>query len=334
MTHVLVTMPFPDALLSRLRAVSPSARIDRLELRDGRWPDETPTMAEVIYGLAAFPPEQQSPALRWIQLHSAGVEHLLDTAVWQRDLTITTASGIHAPNIAQYVFAQLLAWANRTPDWLRHQARAEWPKNRWQKFSPTELRGQTLGILGYGSLGREIARLARAFGMAVLVTKGNARHIEDEGYVLPNTGDPEGRLPDRIYPPEATRSMLAECDFVVVTLPLTTKTHHLLDEEMFKAMKPASFLVNVGRGSIIYEEHLVKALKKGWIAGAGLDVFETEPLPQKSPLWTMENVILTPHISGFTPHYDDRAVDLFAENLRRYRTGEPLLNVVDRDRGY
>lgn len=329
-----MTMPFPETLLNRLRAVSPSVRVDQLGLRDGRWPDDTTTLAEVIYGLNAFPTESQSPSLRWIQLHSAGVEHLVDTAVWQRDLLLTTSSGIHAPNIAQYVFAQILAFANGVPNWLRHQAKGEWPKNRWQQFLPTELRGQTLGILGYGSLGREVARLAKAFGMTVLVTKGDARHTVDQGYTLAGTGDVDGRLPDRLYPPEATRSMLAECDFVVITLPLTPKTHQLLNEEMFRAMKPTSILVNVGRGSLIQEEHLVKALKKGWIAGAGLDVFETEPLPQKSPLWQMENVILTPHISGFTPHYDDRATDLFAENLRRYLAGEPLFNVVDRKLGY
>lgn len=334
MTHILVTMPFPEPLLAKLRAVSPALRVDQVELRDGRWPDDLTTLAEVMVGMHTFPPERLSPGLRWIQLHTAGVDHLVDKDVWQRDLLITTASGIHTPNIAQYVFAQLLAWANRVPDWLRHQARKEWPTNRGQKFVPAELRGQTMGILGYGSLGREIARLAKAFGMTVLVTKRDGRHITDEGYTLPGTGDPAGLLPDRIYPSEATRSMLAECDYVVVTLPLTPKTHHLLNEEMFKAMKPTSFLVNVGRGSIIQEEHLIKAIKKGWIAGAGLDVFEKEPLPESSPLWPMENVLLTPHISGFTTHYDERSVDLFAENLRRYLNGEPLLNLVDRAAGY
>lgn len=328
--HVLVTMPFPAELMDKLNAVSPKLQLEQIELRDGRWPENLTTMAEVIYGLRLFPPETQSPALRWIQLHSAGVEHLRETAVWERDVIITNVSGIHAPNVAQYVLAQLLALANRVPKWLRHQAQGEWSKNRWEEFLPVELRGKTLGILGYGSIGREVGRLGKALGMRLLVTKQDGRHTEDTGYILPGTGDPDGRLPDRIYPSEATRSMLAECDFVAVTLPLTTKTYHLLDEEMFKTMKPSSYLINIGRGQLIDEEDLVRALKKGWIAGAGLDVFETEPLPAKSPLWEMENVILTPHISGFTPHYDERAVDLFAENLRRYLEGEPLLNVVNR----
>ena len=128
--------------------------------------------------------------------------------------------------------------------------------------------------------------------------------------------------------------MLVECDYVVITLPATSKTKHLFNEEIFREMKPSSFLVNVGRGSIINEKDLVKALKKGWIAGAGLDVFETEPLPDSSPLWEQDNIILTPHVSGFTPLYDDRATDLFAENLRRYLAKEPLLNLVNRTLEY
>ncbi|MCB0033754.1 MAG: hypothetical protein KDE51_07040, partial [Anaerolineales bacterium] len=120
----------------------------------------------------------------------------------------------------------------------------------------------------------------------------------------------------------------------VIAAPLTPKTHHLFDEDMFKAMKPTCYVINIGRGPIIKEEDLVKALRKEWIGGAGLDVFEEEPLPEKSPLWKMENVIISPHVSGFTPHYDDRVTDLFSENLRRYLAGEPLLNVVNRERGY
>ncbi|MDV7391277.1 D-2-hydroxyacid dehydrogenase, partial [Arthrospira platensis SPKY1] len=195
---------------------------------------------------------------------------------------------------------------------------------------PDELRERTLGIVGYGSIGRELARLVKPFGTTILVTKNNARHIADNGYYLPGAGDPEGTLPDRIYPGEALRSMAAECDYVVLCLPLTPKTRYVYDESVLREMKPTSFLVNIGRGELIPEKDLVKALKKGWIAGAGLDVFETEPLPEKSALWSMDNVILTPHVSGFTAHYEERAVELFTENLRRYLDGEPLLNLVDR----
>ena len=334
MTEVLVTAPFTERLMEKIESVSPRIALSQIELPNGKWPEDRQTPAEVLYALSDIPRPEQAPNLRWVQAHSAGVDQLRDHGLWDSDVVITTASGIHAPNIAQYVMAQMLAWANRVPKWLRFQAQSQWPENRWEKLVPDELRGKKLGIVGYGSIGREIARVARAFGMVVLASKRNARHLEDTNYMVPDTGDPRGELPARIYPGEATRSMVAECDYVVITLPLTEKTHHLFDEEMLRAMPSNAFLINVGRGPVIEEADLVKALRKGWIAGAGLDVFEQEPLPPESPLWQLDNVIISPHISGFTPYYDDRATDLFCENLRRYLGGKPLLNVVDREHGY
>jgi phosphoglycerate dehydrogenase-like enzyme len=334
MKHVLVTAPFPANLMDKIRSVSSQIELEQLTLPNGRWPEDRTTSAEVYYALSGVPRPDQAPKLRWVHTHYAGIDGLLDTLLWDSDILVTSSSGIHAPNMAQYAMTQILAWAHRAPKWFKHQRLGKWPKQRWDTFLPDELRGRVLGIVGYGSIGREIARLAKPFGMSILVTKRDAMHPEDKGYTIVGSGDPEGVLPDRIYPSEATRSMLAECDYVVITLPLTPKTYHLFDEEMFREMKPNSFVVNVGRGGLINEKCLIKALKKGWIAGAGLDVFETEPLPENSPLWAMENVILTPHISGFTPYYDERATDLFAENLRRYLAGDPLLNLVNRERQY
>ena len=334
MTDVLVTAPFPERLMDKIHSVSERVEVTQFKLPDSKWPEDKTTKAEVIYAISDVPRPDQAPNLRWVQVHSAGVDQMKQHRLWDSDIVITTASGVHAPNTAQYVMAQILAWANRVPKWLQFQSRSEWPENRWDKLVPDELRGKTLGIAGYGSIGREIARLARAFGMTVLATKRDARSLEDTNYALTNTGDPEGNLAARIYPGEATRSMVAECDYVVVALPLTDKTHHLFDESILRAMRPNAFLVNVGRGAVINESDLVRALKRGWIAGAGLDVFEVEPLPQDSPLWELDNVIISPHISGFTPHYDERVTDLFAENLRRYLNGEPLLNVVNREEGY
>lgn len=334
MTEVLITAPFPERLLEKIQSASPEVTLKQVTLPGGKWPEDKQTTAEVLYAISGIPSLELAPNLRWVQTHSAGVDQYREHPVWDSDVVITNASGVHAPNIAQYVMAQMLAWANRVPTWLRLQAEAEWPKDRWSKLAPEELRGKTIGILGYGSIGREIARVAKAFGMVVLATKRDARHLEDTNFTLPDTGDAKGELPSRIYPGEATRSMVAGCDYVVITLPLTDKTHHLFDEAMFRAMRPNAFLVNIGRGPIIKESDLVRALKKGWIAGAGLDVFETEPLPADSPLWQMDNVIISPHISGFTPHYDERTTDLFRENLKRYMNGQPLLNVVNRDLGY
>jgi phosphoglycerate dehydrogenase-like enzyme len=335
MIHVLVTAPFSSQLLDQLRAVAPDrVKIEQISLSDSRWPADKTTRAEIYYAINGVPQPEQAPALRWVQAHWAGVDHLRDEPLWQSDVQITTASGVHAPNMGQYAFAQILAWAHRVPNWLSYQHRKDWPRDRWQKFVPDELRGRTLGIVGYGSIGREVARLGKAFGMRVLASKRDARTLVHEGYTPAGSGDPEGVMADRIYPTEATRSMVAECDYVVITLPLTDKTYQLFDEILFKEMKPNCFLVNVGRGAIIKENDLVRALRRGWIGGAGLDVFEVEPLPPESPLWELDNVILSPHVSGFTPYYDERVVELFAENLRRYLAGEPLLNLVNREAGY
>jgi phosphoglycerate dehydrogenase-like enzyme len=160
------------------------------------------------------------------------------------------------------------------------------------------------------------------------------RDLTDDTFRLDGTGDPEADIPDRIYPVQALHSFLGECDVVVVTVPLTADTHHLINGAALKAMKPDALLINVARGDVIHEEALIKALKEGMIAGAGLDVFSEEPLPEDSPLWELPNVLMSPHVSGFTPHYDDRATDLFAENLRRFIVGEELMNVVDREKGY
>jgi phosphoglycerate dehydrogenase-like enzyme len=335
MTHILMTAPFPQPLLDKIKTVSPEIALEIAPMQFGpAWPENQITEAEVMYAIGGIPWPGQAPRLRWIQAHWAGVDHLVNHPVWASQIMLTNSSGVHAINMGQYVLAQLLAWAHRVPRWLHYQRLGEWPEKKGEKLMPDELRGRTLGILGYGSIGREVARLAKPFGLKILVTKQNARRLDDNEYTVPGTGDPRAELPDRIYPPEATRSMLAQCDYVVITLPLTTKTHHLFNEEVFKAMKPTAFLINVGRGRIIEESALIKALKKGWIAGAGLDVFEEEPLPSESPLWQMENVIISPHISGMTPAYDERAVDIFITNLQRYLAGERLLNLVDRERGY
>ncbi len=198
-----------------------------------------------------------------------------------------------------------------------------------------ELRGSTLGIIGYGSIGREIARIAQTFGMEVLATKRNVKNAAAVNeYTRPGTGDPDGTCVSRLYPPEATRSMVALCDFVVVTVPLTAETKNLINQDVLVSMKKTAYLVNVARGGIIDEDALIKALQSGQIAGAALDVFVQEPLPSSSPLWKLENVIISPHISGMSRDYNEIAADVFAQNLERYLNKRDLLNRVDRSAGY
>ncbi|MCJ7668680.1 MAG: D-2-hydroxyacid dehydrogenase [Anaerolineae bacterium] len=274
-----------------------------------------------------------APRLKWIQLISAGLDRFVGHPIMESDIIITTASGIHATPIAEYVLASILAFSRRFRDIWQLQVRREWPEDRWQSLRGEELRGKTVGILGYWSIGREVGRLCKAFGMRVLATD-SAQEREDRGYRPPGTGDPKGMLLDSFFPPSQLREMLKGCDFFVVAVPLTLETEGMVGREELKAMKRSAYLVNISRGQVVDEEALIEALKEGWIGGAGLDVFAQEPLPPESELWGLDNVILSPHISANTPHYQERFTALVCENLRRYLAGEELLNMVDKKRGY
>ncbi|HLF27141.1 MAG TPA: D-2-hydroxyacid dehydrogenase [Anaerolineae bacterium] len=331
---VLSQSPMPAALIERLRAVSPRLAVEprtaqRLdEIDRALWRE-----IEVLYTTSLMPSPELAPNLRWVQGHFAGVDFFLDHPLL-RSVTLTTSSGIHAPVMAEYCLMMLLAFAHDLPRMIEYQQRSEWPQARWQLFALNELRDATLGVVGYGSIGREVARLARAFGMRVLATKRDVAQIDDAGYQLPDIGDPTGAHLDRLYPLHELHAMLRQSDYIVLALPLTPQTRKLIDAAALKQMKPKAVLINVSRGGVIDEAALIDALRAGAIGGAALDVFEQEPLPASSPLWQLPNVIVSPHVSGFTQRYDERALTLFAENLRRYVNGEPLLNLVDMRRGY
>lgn len=347
--QVLSTQRFTDDLLDQMQAVSPRLRISQQTCHNA---DEVAAALadhpdiEILYTFH-FPQDALdiAPRLRWLQLHSAGVNHILNHPIMQRDVAVTrdvaiardvavtTVSGIHATPIAEYVFASILAFRWRVPSWTECQREARWPSNRWGLYARPELRDSTLGILGYGSIGREVGRLGKAFGMRVLALRRSSGHGK-EGYAVDQTGDPGGEIPARFFSPHELHEMLPECDFVVISLPLTPETEHFVGEAALRAMKPSAYLVNIARGAIVDEQALIRALQEEWIAGAGLDVFEREPLPDDSPLWALENVLISPHVAGFTPRYDERAVAVFVENLRRYLSGKPLLNLVDKTKGY
>ena len=178
---------------------------------------------------------------------------------------------------------------------------------------------KTIGIIGLGSIGREIAKKAKGLGMHVLATK---REITTELFV------------DKLYPPAELNTMLPLCDFVVVSLPLTAETQEYIKLEHFQVMKPSSYFFNISRGAVVRAPDLITALEQGLIAGAGLDVFETEPLPENSPLWERENVIISPHLAALSPYYLDRAIKLFTDNLARYVNGRDMFNIIDKQKGY
>ena len=333
MPNVLVTMRFTEAQLDRLRRVSPSLSVTQADAERADY-----SKVDVLY--AGGPPRDlaRAPALKWVQLHMAGVNALHDHPLYtQSALPLTTTSGVHAGTIAEYALTVMLALAHRVPRMTEWQARGGWPpdERRWELFVPTELRGATLGIIGYGSIGRELARMATAaLGMRVVALKRDPSRRADPDYCPPGTGDPEGSLPELWLGPDGLPELLEIADVVVMAAPLTPATRGMIGAAALARMKPTAYFINVGRGASVDEIALARALSERRIAGAAIDVFAEEPPPAGHPLYACDNVIVSPHVSGFLPSYDDRCADLFAENLHRWLAGAPLLNLVDRARGY
>jgi phosphoglycerate dehydrogenase-like enzyme len=264
------------------------------------------------------------PNLRWVALSSAGAELAVERGLVRRGgPVVTTASGVHAAPISEHVFGMLLMWVRQWPEILAFQRAGMWPsRDAWPPLQPRELCGATLGVVGLGAIGRAVARLGHAFGMRVLATHRSARSDDADVDV------------DLIYPLAQLRELLAASDYVVLAAPATGESSHLLGAAELTAMRPHAFLVNIARGSLVDEAALIEALQSRRIGGAGLDVYEHEPLPPESALWHLPNVILSPHMAGATDQYSRRLTDLLIENIGRYRADQPLRNVVEPDRGY
>jgi len=332
---VIITVDLPDRLLDRLRSVSPDLKIKLYPTGEAsEIPEEQLGEMEILYTRRALPEPEQVPNLRWIQFHWSGIDLFVEHSLLRSEVMVTTLSGAAVPQMAEFALTMMMAAGHHVPEMIEHRKNKNWAEDRFTRFRPLELRGNTVGIVGYGSIGREIARLCVAFGARVLVTKRDLKILEQQGYQPDGLGDPQAELPTRIYPPQALASMAAECDFLVITVPLTPETRGLVGEPVLRRMKPTAYLVDVSRGGVLDHGALVEALGSGWIAGAALDVFPVEPLPQSSPLWELPNLILSPHVGGTSGLYLERATELFAENLRRYVANEPLLNRYDPKLGY
>lgn len=329
--EVLITISFTDEQIKQISEVSPRLSVERVAARKAdEVSDEIWKKVEVLYTNRVLPEPDKAPHLRWIQVHWAGMDHTLDDPIIHKEgISITSLSGASASQMAEHAVMMMLALGHHLPEVFAHQKRAEWPSGRWELFSPHELRGSTVGIIGYGSIGRQIARLLQTFGAKVLATKRNVLHPEDNGYTIEGLGDPGGDLVNRLYPPQAMCTMIKECDYVVVTLPLTGATRGLIGAKELAAFDPGAFLIDISRGGVVDHNYLIPLLREHKIAGAALDVYPVEPLPADSPLWKLPNVILTPHIAGFSPQYDERAIDLFIQNLHRYLDDLPLYNRLD-----
>lgn len=263
------------------------------------------------------------PNVRWIHSRSAGLDNIWFPELVESDVVLTNGRGVFSASLGEFVLAAILYFAKDLRRMIRNQM-----AERWEPFDIEEIAGQTVGIVGYGDIGRAVATRVRAMGMRVLATR---RHIPTDDPNNPNSGDP---LIDQYFHPDARCEMLARCDYVVATAPLTEETRHMISEAEFAAMKPTAVVVNVGRGPVIDEDALVQALASERIRGAALDVFEHEPLPAESPLYKLENVLLSPHCADHTATWQDDAMRFFLEQYARFEKGQPLQNIVNKRLGY
>jgi phosphoglycerate dehydrogenase-like enzyme len=314
---VLVIAPPDDASVRRLDALPSGVRAVV-----GQAPEDfgdAVRAAEVVLHCSGGrkrlePLLAQATRVRWVHSCSAGVEGLLFPALVDGPVVLTNARGAYSRSLAEWSLAAVLFFAKDLRRLLRSQA-----AGRWDPFDPEELAGRTLGIVGYGDIGSAVARCAQAFGMRVIALRRR-----------PQPDD----LADEVLGEDGLLDLMRRSDYVVVTVPLTEKTRRLVSREAIAALKPSAVLINVGRGPVVDEGALVEALTARRIRGAALDVFEQEPLPAGHPLYRLENVLLSPHSADHVPGWRERAVDMFVEQLERFRRGEPLRNVVDKARGY
>jgi phosphoglycerate dehydrogenase-like enzyme len=266
--------------------------------------------------------------LHWIQIASSGFEHLVPLRLPERGIRASNARGVFDIPIAEWCIAMMVNLTRDLPQLHRNQQAGHWDRDaRFQ----TEIRGRTVGFWGYGGLARETARLAKALGLRVHVLARSEVLPQTNIYCVANTGDPEGTLPDAVFDMEDKAAFLGSLDFLVMALPLNGQTRGIVTDEDLRALPPSAFVLNPARGPLIQETALLTALREGWIAGAALDTHYQYPMPSDHPLWTLPNVLMTPHISGSTKstRFSERVWDLFVQNVIRYKAGEPLLNQLD-----
>ncbi len=318
--------------LERIRAAAPGARLVTVSiegLADGPLDDVEVMLRGWLTSDAFDRLLVRAPHLTWVHSATSGVDRALTPASRQRGLVVTNARGVFSRPIAEYVLMMILSVSRKLPQLLELQR-----ERTWQPLEGAELRDVTVGIVGLGSIGRAVGALSTAFGCRVVAVRRRA----DAG-TSSTTGEGEDKsfgelMLDRVGGPETLPDLLAESDFIVLAAPLTPETYEMINSETLAMVKPGAWLINVARGRLIDERALLRALRDGPLGGAVLDTFHDEPLPPDSPFYGLDNVIVTPHTSWSSGRVLDRSVELFCDNLRRFATGEPLLNVVDPSAGY
>jgi D-2-hydroxyacid dehydrogenase (NADP+) len=314
----VIGAPIPERFINQLEEDFPGTRF--VVATDESFRDEL-SDADATVSWRLLPEEvEAAPQLKWLQTVGAGVDDIISPAIVERGLIVTNNSGVHASNIAEHVLSMMLAFARRLPFQIRGQINHEW-RDETGREGVFELGGQTLLLVGVGNIGSAIGARAKCFGMTVI---GVRRRPDREP--IPSI--------DEQYGVDQMKEQLLRADHVVIAMPLTSRSRRLFDGATIAAMKRGAYLYNIGRGPIIDTDALIDRLQSGHLAGAGLDVTDPEPLPPDSPLWDLENVIITSHTSGGTPKYWDRAFGILHENIRRYIADEPLQNSVDVTEGY
>jgi len=321
MKHILIGSPLLPAAVKKI-SQHPSVRVHLLE-------DETFDPGDTNIYLGDAVPESLAGArqLEFIQLGSVGFSQLYGMHLPERGVRVSNARGVFDPTIAEWNIAMMINLLRDMPRMFLHQQQAKWERDA---VFQRELRGKTIGIWGYGGIGRATARLAKAFGLTVHVLVRGSVRPREATYLVPHTGDPEGEMPDRIFTIGEEREFLSGLDFLILAVPQTPQTTGMVGEEEIRYLPPHAYILNPARGPIIQEEALLRALREGWIAGAALDTHYYYPMPPDHPLWTLPNVILTPHISGSSssPYYLERLWDIFAQNIERILANQPLLNEI------
>jgi phosphoglycerate dehydrogenase-like enzyme len=307
------------------------AGIEVRVLRDAKagqpWPEEDAERAEIMFCTTPPPNLTAFKRLRWLQIESAGFSQLFPFRLNASAIVVTNARGIFDCPIAEWNIAMMVNLVRDVRTLIRHQETRVWERS--MQFCG-EVRGRTIGIWGYGGIGRETARLARAMGMQVHVLTRSGMKSRADSTFVEGTGDPEGSLPHRYFTENEKEAFLSGLDFLILALPLTKATDGIMGEKELRLLPKGAFVLNPARGPLIQEQALLSVLRNGHLGGAALDTHYAYPLPPEHPLWAFPHVILTPHISGtsFSPNYSKGLLDVFRQNAQRYICGEPLLNVV------
>ncbi|KAH8598877.1 D-isomer-specific 2-hydroxyacid dehydrogenase-like protein [Bisporella sp. PMI_857] len=357
--YVLFILPWPEPteILDNLRKKHPNAEISWLTIQyvPGKLgvetislPDETWKDVTILCTFASLPPDPKlAPNLNFIHFTSAGTNHVVNHPIYtDTNIILTTSSGVHGPQIAEWVVLQILSNSHKEKLMLQWQKEHKWGPHG-EVGTIRDSVGQRLGVLGYGSIGRQAARVGKALGMDVIAYTASPRKTpeskKDTGYIVPSTGDPNGVIPSAWYSgldKESLHHFLKQdIDILLVSVPLTKETLHFIGAKEFEILgRKSALIINIARGSILQQDELIKALKKpteeGGLRGAALDVTDPEPLNKESELWDLENVAVTPHVSGIGTAYIERSLDILERNLTAWEHGDKLINVVDRKKGY